>query len=171
MPRLVVTLPDASEQTFELNENQITIGRSEDNAIQIDHASVSGHHAQLTLEAGGYDLRDLGSTNGTRVDGEQIMHQRLEGGEQLRFGRVDAIYFSGKEGEGGSKPMPKAKTTSATISHQSVRPADFQAASGFKRHAKKKDPIGGLAIVLGLVAAAMLGFATFSVLGIQPPAF
>ena len=72
MPSLIVSIPDEPEVTHELTEEVITLGRISDNALQIDHASVSSHHAELTLRGENYALKDLGSTNGTRVNGHTI---------------------------------------------------------------------------------------------------
>ena len=50
----------------------ITIGRLPDNVYKVEHPMVSGHHAKLTLKSGGYELEDLGSANGTFVNGEKV---------------------------------------------------------------------------------------------------
>ena len=50
----------------------ITIGRLPDNVYVVNHPMVSGHHAKLTLKSGGYELIDLGSANGTFVNGIQV---------------------------------------------------------------------------------------------------
>ena len=72
MRKLQIILPDGTESTHELTEDVVTLGRLSDNTIRIDDASVSSHHAQFTLAGGEYRLKDLNSTNGTRVNGEQI---------------------------------------------------------------------------------------------------
>jgi pSer/pThr/pTyr-binding forkhead associated (FHA) protein len=68
MRKLQIILPDGTESTHELTEDVVTVGRLSDNAIRIDDASVSSHHAQFTLSGGEYQLKDLNSTNGTRVN-------------------------------------------------------------------------------------------------------
>ena len=67
MPKLQVSLPDGTETTHELGENEISVGRVEDNMLQIEDGSVSSRHAILTLRGDDYVLTDIGSTNGTRV--------------------------------------------------------------------------------------------------------
>src|SRR6476660_9513835 len=49
-----------------------TIGRSDDNSIQLDDGYVSGHHAEVSFEHGRWTLRDLGSRNGTFINGERV---------------------------------------------------------------------------------------------------
>ncbi|HZJ17269.1 MAG TPA: FHA domain-containing protein, partial [Chthoniobacteraceae bacterium] len=69
MPKLQISLPDGTQNSFDLIEDTITVGRVEDNMIQIDDASVSSHHAELVRDGDDYLLRDLDSTNGTRLNG------------------------------------------------------------------------------------------------------
>ena len=73
MPKFTVSLPDGTSATHELVDASITVGRLPDKALQIEDASVSSHHAELTLEEGGdYKLTDIGSTNGTLLNGKEL---------------------------------------------------------------------------------------------------
>ena len=94
MPKLLVTLPDDGvEVACDLDAAVVTVGRLDENTLPIDDPSVSSHHAQLTLQgSGAYLLRDLGSTNGTRVNGLRITEATLHPGDQVRFGRVEAVF-------------------------------------------------------------------------------
>ena len=76
MPKLIVTLQDGTQNTFDLFDDQITVGRLPDNTLQIDDASVSSHHATFTLADGDYVFRDIGSTNGSRVNGKTVSYYR-----------------------------------------------------------------------------------------------
>jgi hypothetical protein len=71
-------------------EKRWTIGRTGDNDIPIDHPSVSRFHASLTMNAGGeLALADLGSANGTFVNGARIAEaRRLQPEEEVTFGSV-----------------------------------------------------------------------------------
>ncbi len=159
MPKILVSLPDGGTATHELAEASITVGRLADNALQIEDASVSSHHAELTLGDGGdYVLTDIGSTNGTRVNGKELAEgegQRLHGSDKVTFGNIDASYESENPAE--ARAMPAAKEVAAVTASKSVRPAGFENASPFQTKKKKKDPIG-LAI-LGFSVLAMLAFA------------
>jgi hypothetical protein len=66
------------------------IGRDGGAAIVIGDPSVSARHARLELQPGGWLVRDLGSTNGTFVDGRPVPPAglRLRGGERLQLGAV-----------------------------------------------------------------------------------
>src|ERR1700722_15677832 len=97
MPKLQLTLPDGSDLTHELIEDVVTVGRLPDNTIQIDDASVSSHHAQLTLQDGDYILQDLGSTNGTRFNGQSVRPEeehKMQDADKIRFGSIEVFYLS-----------------------------------------------------------------------------
>jgi hypothetical protein len=68
----------------------MVLGRDSDSAIVLGDASVSGAHAQLERTAGGWRLTDLGSTNGTLVNGRDVGARgvALKGGEQVTVGSV-----------------------------------------------------------------------------------
>ena len=59
-------------QTFSAPGPSVVIGRVPGNDIILDDPQVSRHHASLTLEGGQWVLRDLGSTNGTTVNGQPV---------------------------------------------------------------------------------------------------
>lgn len=70
-----------------------TVGRHPDSAVLIDEAYVSAHHAQLIHEPDGWWITDLGTKNGTYVNGTRIAEPtRLHPGDALRFGRVRAKF-------------------------------------------------------------------------------
>ena len=72
--------------TFPLEGDQLTIGRDSSNAVAINDAEVSRRHSRLTFQGGKYVLEDLGSTNGTFVNG-----QRLAGPVVLKPGDVVSL--------------------------------------------------------------------------------
>ena len=72
MPRVTITVPEKNSQPyrFALDRKSVTLGRGSENDIVVDCASISVHHAVMERIEGGYQLRDLGSTNGTKLEGE-----------------------------------------------------------------------------------------------------
>lgn len=72
--------------TFLLEGSQLTIGRDASNGVAINDAEVSRKHSQLSFQGGKYVLEDLGSTNGTFVNG-----QRLSGPVVLKPGDVVSL--------------------------------------------------------------------------------
>jgi pSer/pThr/pTyr-binding forkhead associated (FHA) protein len=64
------------------------IGRGEDNDIVLADPSVSRAHAEIENDAAGPLVRDLGSTNGTAVNGRRVRAERLHDGDELSFGNT-----------------------------------------------------------------------------------
>jgi hypothetical protein len=69
------------------------IGRNPDCAVWLDHATVSREHACIVIESGRATLQDLGSKNGTRVNGEAVKDSHdLQDGDKVQFGEVAAVF-------------------------------------------------------------------------------
>lgn len=75
----------------------ITIGREEDNAVQLNDERVSRFHAKVQEDGGRIILTDLESTNGTRVNGHPIQMHVLRIGDQVSIGRCLLLYGSAGE--------------------------------------------------------------------------
>ena len=90
MPRLFIPLPDGSEKTIVLPKNGeyfARIGRDEHCEIVLPFQSVSGEHALLQFKEGGYVLEDLGSTNGTKINGlTPMVAATLYDGDEIALG-------------------------------------------------------------------------------------
>ena len=71
--RLLMRQGPRAGQTFDLIKPVAVIGREAGNEIVIEDPQVSRHHAKLTLQGASYVVEDLGSTNGTFLDGRRIM--------------------------------------------------------------------------------------------------
>jgi hypothetical protein len=72
---------------YPLDGDQVTIGREASNTIQINDAEISRRHARLQYQGGKYVLEDLGSTNGTHVNGQRIVSAYvLKPGDVVSFG-------------------------------------------------------------------------------------
>ena len=79
-------LPDGG--TIRLTHSVLRLGRAADNDVAIEHESVSRHHAQIRRVGDRYLVVDLGSTNGTRVEGQLVQQHTLQSGETLHVGAV-----------------------------------------------------------------------------------
>ena len=79
---------------YTLEGDQLMIGRDSTNEIVINDAEVSRRHARLTFQGGKYVLEDLGSTNGTFVNGQRLAGPRvLKAGEVVSFGEQIVLVF------------------------------------------------------------------------------
>ena len=78
---------------FRIERPVAHIGRGQHNDVRINDGSVSASHATLTRRGGSWVVLDLGSTNGTYVEGERIAgERRLTGVTELRFGNVKLMF-------------------------------------------------------------------------------
>lgn len=145
---------EAGTVAYELVEESVTIGRSPENLIHLDDPSVSGRHAQLQLAGETYELRDLESTNGTRVNGSVITSVPLRAGDQIRFGKVEACFEC--EVPGDAQPLPAPVEAAALPAEVSARPADFANASPFPKRSQEKDPLR--TAIYAAAALALLAF-------------
>jgi len=170
MPKLILTLQDGTQHTHELTEEHITFGRAPDNMLEIEDASVSSHHGTLTLQDGDYVLRDVGSTNGSRLNGKDLATDtdyHLQDGDSVRLGKVEGTYES--ENKTGSRPLPAEDAPDLTPAASSSAPQNFQNASPFQTKKKKKDPAGTAIMVVSIVAILGFAFVVTKVLALQAP--
>jgi Zn-dependent protease with chaperone function len=76
-------------RTYPLDGRPVTVGRSLDNDIPLDDAALSRRHFQINWVEDAYHLVDLGSRNGTRVNGAREPTARLRSGDRIRVGHVE----------------------------------------------------------------------------------
>src|SRR3954463_11539166 len=92
MPILRVLMPNRPVVSHVLAGSRVTVGRRPDNTVQIIDASVSAHHAELLQEGEHYRVHDLGSTNLTFVEGQQVTDFHLHQSCKINFGTVECDY-------------------------------------------------------------------------------
>jgi len=95
MASIVFTLADGSSFSADLDCELLTVGRHEDSMVPLDSPSVSSQHATLQQRDGLWYVRDLGSRNGTRVNGAEVEEALLRDGDRVAFGDIQAIFFEG----------------------------------------------------------------------------
>ena len=90
MPRVTITVADRTPQPyrFQLDRMKVNLGRGSENDIVVDCGSVSVRHAVMERIEGGYQLRDLGSTNGIKLEGIQREIIPLRHGLSVKIGDV-----------------------------------------------------------------------------------
>jgi pSer/pThr/pTyr-binding forkhead associated (FHA) protein len=88
--------PSATPHKFRLPAGSVkTIGRSTGAEFIVDVALVSRLHCQLTASPDSLDVKDLGSTNGTFVNGRRVRAAQLKDGDRLRVGRCELVVRMG----------------------------------------------------------------------------
>ncbi len=96
MAKLVLSLDGAFLSDYELENERTTIGRRPTNGIQIDNLAVSGEHASIMKIGNDAFLEDLGSTNGTLVNGKQVTKHLLKHGDVIEFGKYQLKFVDEK---------------------------------------------------------------------------
>ena len=153
MPKLILTTESQGKVAYEFAERSLTIGRAPDTMIVIDDPSVSSRHAQMELVGETYRLKDLESTNGTKVNGVPITETLLHFEDRIRFGAIEARY---EADVCGSQPLPELESSEAKPAESSAGPCGFGNASPFRQRSTSRDQVR--LIVLGVAAIAALTF-------------
>jgi len=90
--RLLVNPGTPQAWTITLRPGVNRIGRAPENDFPVDHPSLSSQHCELIVGDGGVQLRDLGSSSGTFVQGAPVRETWLESGQHLQLGAVDTLF-------------------------------------------------------------------------------
>lgn len=100
MPRLVLSLDGVVLREVNLAKERTTIGRRSHNDLVIDNLAVSGEHAVVFATGNDVYLEDLGSTNGTTVNGQPIKKHLLQSGDVIEIGKYRLKFLAdGASGE------------------------------------------------------------------------
>ncbi|MFZ4694261.1 MAG: FHA domain-containing protein [Verrucomicrobiia bacterium] len=172
MPKLVVTSEEMKGRTFELVDEKVGVGRLPENQIRLEDKAISSHHAELQRKGEDYLVRDLNSTNGTRVNGQRVVEQRLTHGDIISFGHLELQYFSSSK----SAPQPLPEMNKKTVDLSSVptgsitqKPATYKSVSPFQK-SDRSTPRLVLQVaffVLGLIALVLLAIFVTHIFGVQ----
>jgi hypothetical protein len=171
MPRLVLLSEGLTGRSYDLKTDKTTVGRVPDNAFEISEASVSSHHCEIMLRGNDVVVKDLGSTNGTFINGEKIDEGVLKPGQILRVGMIEMRL------ESGDAPAPAPPPSAASMASKKMleqtrvipqgikldelegRPLDFDKKTGFERKTNRGTKIFivlAVVIALALLAALIL---------------
>jgi transcriptional regulator with GAF, ATPase, and Fis domain len=118
--RIIVVSGACSGQVAALGNEPITVGREPSNTLCLGDASVSGIHCRVQAQDGGFELVDLGSHNGTFVNGVPVGRKVLSDGDTIRIGDCELLFsVEEPDSEQGTKlnlthqgPIAKVKTIS-----------------------------------------------------------
>lgn len=170
--QLVMRVGPSPGKIFSLTKNEIVLGRDIDNEIVINDAEISRRHTRLLIQEGGYIVEDLGSTNGTFVNGQKITGPHvLEPNQTIRMGEnvtlsyevagfdPDATIASGGEQPAApARPAPAAQPAPSTPSPaRPAQPAVAGQQSGLANLTSNRS------LMIGCGAVAIIGICAFSI--------
>ncbi len=105
--KLVCTAGPKAGEEFPLDDNEVVIGRAVENAVSVPDTSVSRRHAMLKRVGGGWAVSDLGSGNGTLVNGEPVEQETvLRNGDVLACGDTELTFADGGNST-DRRPVPR----------------------------------------------------------------
>jgi hypothetical protein len=162
MPRLVSESKEIPQMTIDLVGPRMAVGRIDGNEVQVVHGSISSRHAELVLEGVEYRVRDLESTNGTRVNDEKITEALLQDRDRLQFGQIPFRYEGAVPRAALALPQAGA-SFQIEIGVEEGIPENFHNLSPIKGKGESGSPIWILALG-GLLAVLGLGFYVFRML-------
>ncbi|MEW5939231.1 MAG: FHA domain-containing protein [Chloroflexota bacterium] len=138
--------------TYPLEGESLTIGREASNHIQINDAEISRRHSRLQFQGGKYVIEDLGSTNGTYVNGQRLAAPYvLKPGDVVSFGEQIVLAFEASDFD----PAATIATsrTATTVAPPPPPPAAYagQMPSDFVGQPVKRRNLLPLIVVAGMV--------------------
>lgn len=85
---LVHVRSDGKQQPIPLKAGKVVIGRQDDCQLRIPSAQISRHHCEIVTGGAGVRIRDLGSSNGTFINGQKVEDAELQAGDVLAIGSM-----------------------------------------------------------------------------------
>lgn len=142
--RLIVRRGPQPNQVYELTNEVTNLGRDITNDIVINDREVSRHHLRLTRGADGYTIEDLGSTNGTFVNGKRLTGATaLKNGDMVGLGETVTLQFEVGRPGASAAPPAQAAPTQAPSDDQRYQPSaqqPQQASAPPQQTAPQQDP-------------------------------
>lgn len=107
MPKVIVSIDGVVIKEVQLSQERTTLGRRPYNDIVIDNLAVSGEHAVLHLHLAtqAVEIEDLGSTNGTYVNGKTVQRHALRNADTIEVGKYKLRFLTDADGENFEKTM------------------------------------------------------------------
>lgn len=104
MSKLVLKFQSSVLQEVPVGTEEVSIGRSPDNAVVIDNPAVSHHHARVFREEDQLMLEDFGSLNGTFVNGQRVKMARLQPGDAVAIGKHTIVVSDARDDDPFATP-------------------------------------------------------------------
>src|SRR5512135_1350190 len=137
MAKLILSVDGQVLKEYTLSKERTLIGRKPHNDIQIDNLAVSGEHAAIITILNDSFIEDLGSTNGTLVNGKPIKKHFLQNNDVIEIGKHKLKYFNDAPSQAGAADFEKTmiirSPAKAAPPPAAAAPASPEAAGGMAR--------------------------------------
>jgi pSer/pThr/pTyr-binding forkhead associated (FHA) protein len=144
---------DVKGKSFPIDSDEFTIGRKADNKVAIENASVSGHHAVIARDGDHHVLRDLGSTNGTRVNSHETKEAILKPKDLIQIGSVEFLFNSEVISLEDAQQAVFTKTEELVADGSTAKPESFNSISPFGARRRENQALwSSILIALGVIA-------------------
>ena len=110
MAKVILSLEGSVIREMNLDKERVTIGRKPQNDIQIENLAVSSQHARIVTILNDSFLEDLGSTNGTQVNGNPIKKHILQNNDVIEIGKYQLKYVSDSSAASQTTPEDFERT-------------------------------------------------------------
>lgn len=147
MAKLILSMEGQVLKEIQLSKERTTIGRKPHNDIQIDNLAVSGEHAAIVSVMDDCFLEDLGSTNGTQVNGQAVKKHFLQNNDLIELGKYKLKYVKEATQPAAAAPAVEKADFEKTMV---LRPSALRAAA----EQAKTMAAGGQAVTAEAVRAA-----------------
>ena len=136
MPRIIISMDDVVVREVKFTRERTSFGRRPYNDIVMDNLSISGEHALFLMAGNEVFLEDLGSTNGTYVNGKAVKKHQLESGDLVEIAKYKIRFLAdgapdhyqkiilGKPRPNLTGAVPQTSAPAAPV--QAPLPADFK---------------------------------------------
>jgi predicted component of type VI protein secretion system len=143
---------------FELEQSETFIGRNNQNHVPLDDDAISGRHCSVVRENRKFMLVDLGSTNGTRLNGGAVTKSPLRPKDIIQVGGME-LMFDGQDIDAPDAPTAHDTASIEVASEPVAIPDTFRTASPFgSRRDSRKPWVIAIAILIVVVLAALAVF-------------
>ena len=166
IPKFVVLSEQLRGRMFELNQDEITIGRSDERTICLKDPTVSTLHCKVTRSGDKFIIADAGSTNGTKVNGAPLTGEyELQNGDIVRIGAFELLYDT--EDKTMTMSIQKTQTGIDINAAGMTQTIKSVASSGFTERKQSS----GLSNKLMIIIVVLLALIFLAILGLFVKSF
>jgi hypothetical protein len=148
MAKLILSMEGSVIREVPLDKERLTIGRKPHNDIQIENLAVSGEHACIVTILNDSFLEDLGSTNGTLVNGNPIRKHILQNNDVIEIGKYKLKYMTETAGKSPADG-PKQTVVLPSAARANVAPEGTAGAAPAAVKSAELQPLAAIQILTG----------------------